>query len=140
MSDEMALTPRPDPTTGRDTRGLFAPGNTYAKGHAGGPKRAAELRRIFRDCMLEQDVKDLFASLLKQALGGDVAAARVLLDRAMDRPMQAVEISGPEGRALDLTTIVGVIMTALGDDPAARVRVAAAFKRMGRLEAADGLG
>jgi hypothetical protein len=50
------------------------------------------------------------------------------------KPSKAVEISGPDGANLDLPTVVSVIMLALGDDQAARPKVASAFRQLGRAD------
>jgi hypothetical protein len=77
--------------------------------------------------------------LVEMAIGGDVAAAKVWLDHVVGKPVQAVELSGPDGAALDLPAIVSTIMIALGDDPTARVKVAAAFRRLGETSRDGGL-
>lgn len=125
---------------GRDVRGLFQPGNTLAKGNPGN-RRMAELRRTLLDCATDADIRALYDSLMESARGGDTAAARVLLEYLIGKPAQQIEVSGPDGQALGLTEVVAVVMEALGGDTEARIRVAAAFKRMGRIEAdGDGLG
>jgi len=64
-----------DPTTGR-----FSEGNRAAVGnpHA---KRVGELRTALLDAVMPEDVE--------AAKGGDVAAARVLFERTLGRPVEA---------------------------------------------------
>ena len=58
----------------------------------------------------------------------------------MDRPLQGIEISGPEGKPLDVATVAAVVLDAIGPDQAARIRVAAAFARLGRADDGPGGG
>jgi hypothetical protein len=50
----------------------------------------------------------------------------------LGRPKESVELSGSDGQPLALSTILQVILTALGDDQAARIKVAAAFHMLGK--------
>ena len=124
---------------GRDARGLFQAGNQIAKGHVGNA-RMRELRRTLVEAATPEKVKAVEESLHELAVGGDVAAAKVWLDHVVGKPVQAVELSGPDGQALDLPAIVATIMVALGDEPAARVKVAAAFRKLGSSADGDPVG
>jgi hypothetical protein len=124
-------------TNGRSYDGRFAPGNQISQGNLGN-KRMKELRRALLDSATPEAVREVGEALQEMARGGDVAAAKVWLDHVIGKPVQAVELSGPDGSALDLSTIVGTIMVALGDMPEARVKVAAAFRRLGE-ETGSGL-
>jgi hypothetical protein len=141
MSDDMDLTPRLDPPNGRDERGYFTRGNGHARGHSG-PRRTTELRKAYQDAITPEKIGEVEQSLYELALGGDVAAIRVWLEFAIGKPRQQVEVSGPDGEPLGVADVVAVIMQAFPDDVKARVKIAAAFRRMGRLEseAAGGLG
>jgi hypothetical protein len=80
----------PDGGNGRDSRGRFA------KGNAGGPgnpfaRRSAALRKAAAQAISEEDLVALMRKLLQQALGGDVAAARLVLLYAVGRPAEAVD-------------------------------------------------
>lgn len=75
------------------------PDGTFARGNAGGPgnphaSRVAELRSALLDAVSEDDVKDVARALVEQATGGNVQAARVLLNRLMGKPKADVEILG----------------------------------------------
>ena len=126
-------------TNGRDSRGLFQPGNQIAKGNVGNA-RMKELRRTLVEAATPEKVKAVEESLHELAVGGDVAAAKVWLDHVVGKPVQALELSGPDGTALDLPAIVATIMVALGDEPAARVKVAAAFRKLGSSADGDPVG
>jgi len=89
--------PSPNGGNGRDARGRFA------KGYRGGPgnpnaKRVAELRAMIRDAVTQNDLKAVVGALIEKAKGGDVMAARELLDRLVGKPAAGVD---PEKQALD---------------------------------------
>jgi hypothetical protein len=110
--------------------GRFAPGHSFSKGNPSN-KRVAELRRTLLDCATPDRVKEVEQALFKAAVGGDVPAAKVWLEYTIGKPVQAVELSGPDGSSLDLTTVVQTVLVALGDDVSARLKVAQAFRRLG---------
>jgi N-acetylglucosamine kinase-like BadF-type ATPase len=68
---------------GRTESGRFGPGNQAA---AGRTSRAAELRRAFSESITADDIKELAAAILKAAKGGDIAAAKIILDRCCGKP------------------------------------------------------
>jgi len=66
-------------------------GGRFAQGNAGGPgnphaKRVAKLRTALFKAVSPDDLKAVVAALLKSAKGGDVAAARELLQRLLGPP------------------------------------------------------
>mgnify|MGYP006273182639 CR=1 len=78
-------------TTGRDAKGRFAPGNKAAKGnpHA---KRVQDIRGAMLDTVTYKDVRDIVRSLIDKAKGGDVQAAREVLDRSLGKVKQPMEM------------------------------------------------
>jgi hypothetical protein len=46
--------------------------------------------------------RDVAAALVKRARKGDVRAIQLIAERTQGKPMRAVEISGPEGGALEI--------------------------------------
>jgi hypothetical protein len=118
-------------TNGRDPRGLFAKGNTIASGNPMN-KRMRELRQRFLDCATDADIQDVYASLMESIRSGDTAAAKVLLEYLVGKPVPGIEISGPDGEPLAMGEISAVIREALADYPEAQIQVAAAFHRLGR--------
>jgi hypothetical protein len=106
--------------SGRDTRGWFTQGNRIA---AGNPMnvRMRELRQALLNCATESDIRDLYASLMESARGGDTAAARALLEYLVGKPVQGIELSGPEGEPLAMGTILAVVTEALAGHPEARI-------------------
>ena len=80
----------PNGGNGRDTHGRFAKGNPGGPGPAF-PRRVAELRAAILDAVTPADVVDVIRALVKAAKSGDVAAARVFLDRIFGTPL-AVDV------------------------------------------------
>jgi hypothetical protein len=91
---------------GRSTKGLFAPGNTIAKGNVGNARMKA-LRRALIDCVTPEKVEEVEATLYRLAVGGDVTASKTWLDHVIGRPVQAVELSGGDGQAPVMVVPVG---------------------------------
>jgi hypothetical protein len=119
-------------TSDRGSNGRFVAGNTASVGHSSAQKR---LRAELYEAALEKPglVKAILIRMAKKALEGegDVAAARLLLEYLCGKPPLAVELGGPDGTALDLSAVVATILLVLKDEPAARVKVAAAFRMIG---------
>src|SRR5262249_47427828 len=116
---------------GRDSKGLFAPGNTIAKGNVGNA-RMKELRRALLDCATPEKVKAVEESLHELAVGGDVAAAKVWLDHVVGKPVQAVELAGPDGQTLGMEVVMTAVLAALAPYPEAPLAVAARLQGVGR--------
>jgi hypothetical protein len=85
--------------------GHFLPGNQSAKGVKGGgnpdAKRLAELKKVFRECVTEGDVKDVVKSLVQAAKDGDVQAIKLFLDRTLGK--QPIAIESDDGEPLQIT-------------------------------------
>jgi hypothetical protein len=118
---------------GKDTR--FQPGNKAAVGHKPN-RRSAELKAALMACVTDDDIKDIYRSMLVAAKGGDVAAARLLWDRSMGKETMPVEVSTPDeplngGRILNVLAdaCVAELAAEIGEDRA-KVAVAAAFDRL----------
>jgi len=76
-----------DPTTGR-----FAPGNSAATGHRRPhAARVARFRTALMDAITEEDLAEIARALVAAAKGGDVTAARLLLDRVLG-PAEAIDL------------------------------------------------
>jgi hypothetical protein len=119
-------------SNGRRTDGTFAVGN---RGGPGNPhsRRMHELRRELLDAVEPGTIKAVVDKLSELAKGGDIPAAKLLLDHAIGRPTQAIELSGPDGAPLaDVAALQVVILNALADEPAARFKVAAALRGLSR--------
>lgn len=69
---------------GRDNRGRFGKGNTAARGNPFNNK-VAEWRDAVVMSVDGIDVQGVMRAMVKAAIGGDVAAARVVLERTLGR-------------------------------------------------------
>ncbi len=75
-------------TSDRDTRGRFRKGNP---GGPGNPmaRRVGKLRAALIRSVSPDEVREIIASLVKAAKGGDKSATRLLFDRILGPPIQA---------------------------------------------------
>ena len=93
----VAKKPLRNGSNGRRADGRFAignpggPGNPYAK-------QVARVRSLIVDAVSEDDLRAVISMLVERAKGGDVLAARELLNRLVGRPAAAID---PEQRALE---------------------------------------
>ena len=87
----------------RDTRGRFVPGNPGGPGNPN-VRRLHEYQAAIRAAVTPERLMVLMRQLLKAALEGDVAAARVVLDRVLGRPSNPDETA--EVVPVDLPEIV----------------------------------
>jgi hypothetical protein len=116
---------------GRDTRGLFAAGNKFSRGNLGN-MRMKQLRRALLDCATPERVAAVEKTLYEAAVGGDIAAIKVWLEHMIGRPPQALEVSGPDGRAPGVEIFMAAVLAALEPYPSAKLAVAARLKGVGR--------
>jgi hypothetical protein len=123
---------------GRTLDGRFAPRNAISQGNLGN-KRMKALRRALLDCATEEKIKAVEKALYDLAIGGDVTAAKVWLDHVIGRPLQAVELSGPDGQAMEMEVLMAAVAAGLESHPEASVDVAAALMEVSRAYR-DGLG
>jgi hypothetical protein len=70
---------------GRRPDGRFAAGNRAAAGHKR-RQHVAKLRAAFTSCLTEDDIANVVSKLLEVALGGDVQAIKLLLERSIGKP------------------------------------------------------
>jgi hypothetical protein len=114
---------------GRSPGGRFAPGNRFATGNPNS-RRMHDLRRVLLEAVGDDDIRAVVARLFEQAKGGDVQAAKLVLEYAVGRPAQSVELSGPDGAVLDLGRLGGEVLAALAGYPEARILVAARLRSL----------
>jgi hypothetical protein len=117
-------------SNGRHVNGTFAAGNRHSVGHKGNG-RQRELRAALIEAATPEKVREVEASLYELATGGDVQAARVWLDHVVGKPLQAVEVSGPDGQGLGVEVLMTAVLAALAPYPEARLAVAARLKGVG---------
>lgn len=77
-------TPGIDPITGH-----FQKGNKLGTHQA--VARANHFRNVLQKCTTDEDLKEVWAMVLKKAKGGDLEAAKVVLDRTIGRVQPTIE-------------------------------------------------
>ncbi len=100
------LSPSADgtPSAGKDpATGRFLPGNRLGKGNPH-YRKLAENRTAFLQAVGTDQIRQLAAQLLRQALAGNLDAARLLLAYAVGRPAEAVN---PDRADLDEFRLLG---------------------------------
>jgi hypothetical protein len=115
-----------DPMTGQ-----FLIGHKFSGGGSKVSQRIHQHRQSLLEAVTADDVRSVGAKLLELAKGGDVQAAKVWLEFVIGKPTTPVEVSTADGQALTLPAIIAVVLAALGDDQAAKIRAAAAFRKLG---------
>ena len=82
------MAPSPNGDNGRDESGRFTPGNP---GGPGNPHAAqvGRLRSALLDAVTPEDMRAVALALVEKARAGDIAAARVLFDRVLGKPVEA---------------------------------------------------
>jgi hypothetical protein len=88
----MKSLPSPNGENGRDV----ATGR-FVKGWRGGPgnplaRRTADIRRTLMDTVTDDDLRQLVRTLVDKGKGGDVIAAREVLDRLVGKPKASLAI------------------------------------------------
>jgi hypothetical protein len=75
---------------GRDARGRFIPGN---KGGPGNPfaRKVAELRKTLVNFVTEDDMKHIAFVLKERAMGGELAAIKLLFQYILGKPTEAID-------------------------------------------------
>lgn len=94
-------------TNGRDRSGRFTAGNSFSRGRS---SRSAELRKAFTEAVTDEDVAEIARSLVDLAKGGDIAAAKVVLDRCIGKVSitqaePAEELSEGRNRVLEFVNM-----------------------------------
>jgi hypothetical protein len=86
----MSDSPSTNGSNGRSTGGRFAKGNPGGPGnpHA---RRAARLRAAMYKAVTPADLRDVISALLSSAKGGDVSAAKELMQRLLGPP-EAIDL------------------------------------------------
>lgn len=82
----MENVPSPTDANGRGTSGRFLPGNRIAKGNPVA-RQAQQLRCALMDAVKPDDLTRIVTRLIVLAQGGDVQAAKLILDRVLGPPV-----------------------------------------------------
>ncbi len=105
----------PDPIVGKATQ--FKPGHS---GNAGGRPKKTPLTDACREVLAKAVPDDpagqtyaeaIAERLASAALAGNIPAAREIADRAEGKARQSMEVSGPDGRALDVRNMTDEQLT-----------------------------
>ena len=82
------MAPSANGSNGRDESGRFLPGNP---GGPGNPHAAqvGRLRSALLGAVTPEDMRAVALALVEKARAGDIAAARVLFDRVLGKPVEA---------------------------------------------------
>jgi hypothetical protein len=85
--------PKGDGCSGRNAKGQFTKGNKPTGGRANQPmvKMRAKLQAALQAAVTEADIMDIVKGLIAKAKGGDVAAAREVLDRVIGKAEENVK-------------------------------------------------
>jgi hypothetical protein len=88
----MTTTLAPVTTNGRGSNGRFLPGNP---GGPGNPyvKQVAALKAALYESLTTDDIRAVMWKMREEALAGDVAAARLLLEYAIGKPLPGTTAS-----------------------------------------------
>jgi len=78
--------PSPTGSNGRDGLGRFKLGNKIAHGNPEA-QRIGKLRSKLIRAVTEKDIAEVVAGLVQKAKSGDIAAAKLLLDRVLGPPV-----------------------------------------------------
>ena len=119
-----------DPTTGR-----FVPG--WRGGPGRGRGRMTALQEALRDAVEPEDIAAIARKLLHMALDGDVAAARLLLDRTLGLPHASVSVDVCEAWVLHCKEVStdgvregDIVARQIGDDMEVLPRSPAMSRRL----------
>jgi hypothetical protein len=120
-------------TTGRNANGTFSKGHRFGKGGNPYHKEQARLRAVLYERVSDEDFREMVERQVELAKGGDKVAFKILVEHLIGKPIQAVQLSGPEGEKLEGVSIADVqlaVIEALSRHPQARAEVAEAFKSL----------
>lgn len=91
-----------------ENSGQFKPGNKLGGGKPGRSGRKSKANELGLTGILDQAFPtdqrvELFRKLTSMALSGDMRAIELLTAYTFGKPRQAVEVSGPDGGAIELS-------------------------------------
>lgn len=98
--------------TTRTSAGTFAPGTSGNP--SGRPRGVARRLKVLNDLTTDEALARVWNSLLEAAQTGDVAAARVVLDRILGPTASLAEV---DGGASDLLELLIAKVTTNGHEP-----------------------
>lgn len=97
-------------------------------------RRAHALRTTLLESITDSTIKEAVGALTSLAVGGNLAAIKLLFEYAAGRPAQAREIAVPDSQPGGLSTeqIQAAVLGALSPHPLAKTDLAAALDAMAR--------
>jgi hypothetical protein len=90
MSTEQANATQPQPNTGHDARGRFAPGNPGGPGNPFG-RKVAEFRQLLLECVTKDDFRKVMAAVISSAAQGNAQAQKLFLTYVVGKAVQTVD-------------------------------------------------
>ena len=96
----MSTLPSPNGANGRGAGGRFAKGNPGGPGNPYG-RRLAEIRSVLMSAVSDDDLRAIASMLVEKAKGGDVMAAREVLDRMLGKAKVSIESEPQASRTPD---------------------------------------
>jgi hypothetical protein len=131
MAADRPYDPMRDYSKNFDDRGHFKKGNQLAKGNVFN-RRVAELNKVLQNALTDEKMIEACNAMIEKAIAGDVAAFKVITDRAMGKPKMSVDITSENGASIGLTLaqIQVAVYKAVKNDPKARIALAGAFKEL----------
>ena len=81
------MEPTQNGNNGRDEHGRFTQGNPGGPGnpHA---QQVGRLRTALLNAVTEDDIREIIGALVEKAKAGNIAAARVLFNRTLGKPLE----------------------------------------------------
>lgn len=97
------------PLIPRAKGGQFAPGNQAANGRANpAAAHAKAIKQAFMDAVRPEDVSEIIQTLVRQAKGGDIYSAKLILDRVAPQKVfeeAANEVAGAPAKRVDMSRL-----------------------------------
>ena len=81
------MKPSPNGSNGRNASGRFAKGNAGGPGNPYG-RKVAKLRSAMLQAVTQADMKAIVKKLVDEAKGGNVRAAKEVIDRCLGKPIE----------------------------------------------------
>ena len=107
------------PRNNTDEKGRFKPGNTagFRPGNRGRPKGSRHRTTVLCEKLMQDDAKEIVRSVITAARGGDMMAAKIVLDRiAPVRKGRPIHFELPEARtADDVAAALAAVVTAMAN-------------------------
>jgi hypothetical protein len=105
------------PSNNTDEKGRFKPGNTagFQPGNRGRPKGSRHRTTVLCEKVMQDDAEEIVRAVIGAAKGGDMVAARIVLDRiAPARKGRPIRFDLPDARtATDVSAALAAVVGAM---------------------------